>query len=101
MIIYFCLDSRTDELVKTFNEWQYILNALILRVLWNFMETGPETKLVLQHGGLKLIIDAYLKTRQDDMYQDYVDEIHENALGCLCGYVVLLLPLIFHCPPHS
>lgn len=50
------------------------------------MEKGPETTLVLKHGGLQAMIGAYLRI-QNDVSFHFVQDLRENALGCICGYV--------------
>lgn len=79
------ISSRMDELLKILTEWQFILNSKILGVLWSFMETGPETKLLLEHGALKGMIDAYTMTKSDGISPFIFNDLYENALGCLCG----------------
>jgi len=49
------------------------------------METGPETQLLLQYGALQRVIDAYVLKQTDGISPVILNDLNENALGCLCG----------------
>ncbi|XP_031565211.1 uncharacterized protein LOC116300475 [Actinia tenebrosa] len=79
---------RSDELVQSFNEWQMILCSLVLQTLWNFMETGPDTWLVLNMDTLQSMIDSYIMSDNYSGPSPHLAvHLRESALGCLCGCV--------------
>lgn len=63
-----------------------ILQMHCLSLLWNFSETLHDRRLVLQKGGLELVIKALMLDPNEypisDEYYE-VASINETAVGCL------------------
>lgn len=79
--------SELVEGLKELNNEQMILQMHCLSLLWNFSETLHDRRLVLQKGGLQLVINALMldpnaySLASDEYYE--VAGINETAVGCL------------------
>lgn len=84
-------DKESEALgrLKDLNNEQMMLQMHCLSLLWNFSETLHDRRLVLQKGGLQLVIKALLldpteycvPLTTDEYYE--VASINETAVGCL------------------
>ena len=78
------------EVLKELNNEQMILQMHCLSLLWNFSETFHDRRLVLQKGGLQLVLKALMLDPSEythglhngDEYYE-VAGINETAVGCL------------------
>ena len=76
----------TDQL-RDLNNEQMILHKNCLNLLWNFSETPHDRRLVMDKGGLPLVIKALLfdpfeyLPRSDEYWK--VVTINKTAVGCL------------------
>ena len=76
----------TDQL-RDLNNEQMILHMHCLNLLWNFSETPHDRRLVMDKGGLPLVIKALLfdpfeyLPRSDEYWK--VVTINKRAVGCL------------------
>ena len=75
------------EELKELNNEQMVLQMHCLSLLWNFSETLHDRRLVLQKGGLQLVMKALLldpnaHSLPSDEYFE-VASINETAVGCL------------------
>ena len=74
---------------KELNSEQMILQMHCLSLLWNFSETYHDRRLVLQKGGLQLVIKALMLDPHEYRFAHNGDEyyevaaINETAVGCL------------------
>ena len=79
--------SEVVEGLKELNNEQMILQMHCLSLLWNFSETLHDRRLVLQKGGLQLVIKALMldpnvhSLPSHEYYE--VARINETAVGCL------------------
>ncbi|XP_068762520.1 uncharacterized protein [Montipora capricornis] len=78
------------EELKELNNEQMVLQMHCLSLLWNFSETLHDRRLVLQKGGLQLVMKALLldpnaHSLPSDEYFE-VASINETAVGCLVQY---------------
>ena len=77
------------DLVKELNNEQMMLQMHCLSLLWNFSETFHDRRLVLQKGGLQLVIKALMLDPTEYSVPTFTDEyyevasINETAVGCL------------------
>lgn len=82
--------SEVVEGLQELNNEQMILQMHCLSLLWNFSETLHDRRLVLQKGGLQLVIKALMldpnvhSLPSDEYYE--VASINETAVGCLVQY---------------
>lgn len=80
------------DLVKELNNEQMMLQMHCLSLLWNFSETFHDRRLVLQKGGLQLVIKALMLDPTEYSVPTFTDEyyevasINETAVGCLVQY---------------